>query len=74
MAALLRGDLLAVGPATSTVDIDRYIARNQPTWERLDDLTARARHKVADLDQTMRTEVFRLIREWFEKSGVLIAK
>ncbi len=31
------------------MDIDRYIARNQPTWDRLDDLTARARRKVADL-------------------------
>ena len=31
------------------MDIDRYNARNQPTWDRLDDLTARARHKVADL-------------------------
>lgn len=31
------------------MDIDRYIARNQPSWDRLDDLTGRARRKVADL-------------------------
>lgn len=31
------------------MDIDRYIARNQPAWDRLDDLTARARRKVANL-------------------------
>lgn len=31
------------------MDIDRYIARHQPTWDRLDDLTRRARRKVGDL-------------------------
>jgi uncharacterized membrane protein SpoIIM required for sporulation len=31
------------------VDIDRYIARNQPSWDRLDDLTCRARRRMATL-------------------------
>lgn len=31
------------------MDIDRFIARNQPTWQRLDALTARARRGVRSL-------------------------
>jgi len=31
------------------VDIDRYIARNQASWDRLDELTRRARRRVGDL-------------------------
>ncbi|MEZ5141733.1 MAG: stage II sporulation protein M [Acidimicrobiales bacterium] len=31
------------------MDIDRYIARNQASWDRLDDLTGRARRRVGNL-------------------------
>lgn len=42
------------------MDIDRYIARNQPTWVRLDELTVRARTKVGDLSTTELEELVQL--------------
>jgi uncharacterized membrane protein SpoIIM required for sporulation len=42
------------------VDIDRYIARNQPTWARLSDLTGRARRRVADLSPAELDELIQL--------------
>jgi len=42
------------------VDIDRYIARNQPTWMRLADLTGRARHRVASLSPAELDELIQL--------------
>jgi uncharacterized membrane protein SpoIIM required for sporulation len=42
------------------VDIDRYIARNEPAWSRLHDLTARARRRVADLAPAELDELIQL--------------
>ena len=42
------------------VDIDRYIARNEPTWTRLAELTGRARFKVASLSPTELDELIQL--------------
>jgi uncharacterized membrane protein SpoIIM required for sporulation len=42
------------------VDIDGYIARNQPSWNRLAELTARARRRVADLDPAELDELMSL--------------
>jgi uncharacterized membrane protein SpoIIM required for sporulation len=42
------------------VDIDRYIARNEPTWARLADLTGRARSKVASLSPAELDELIQL--------------
>lgn len=41
--------LLTLHYGTRGVDIDRYIASNEPSWQRLVDLTKRARHRVGDL-------------------------
>ncbi len=42
------------------MDIDWYIARNQPTWERLHELTDRARRRVDDLGPTELDELLQL--------------
>src|SRR4051794_11739091 len=42
------------------VDIDRYIARNQPTWARLAELTRRARRQVASLSPAELDELIQL--------------
>jgi len=42
------------------VDIDRYIARNQAAWERLDDLTRRARRRVRSLGPDELDELIQL--------------
>ena len=42
------------------MDIDRYIALNQPSWERLAQLTRSARHRVADLDPAELDELLQL--------------
>jgi len=42
------------------VDIDWYIARNQPTWDRLKELTTRARHRVGDLREDELDELLQL--------------
>ncbi|HEY5153188.1 MAG TPA: stage II sporulation protein M [Acidimicrobiales bacterium] len=42
------------------MDIDSYIARNQPSWDRLAQLTGQARHRVADLAPTELDELVQL--------------
>ncbi len=42
------------------MDIDRYLARNQPTWDRLATLTARAQRGVRRLDAAELDELMRL--------------
>ena len=42
------------------VDIDGYIARNEPSWRRLADLTARARQRVANLAPAELDELIQL--------------
>ena len=42
------------------MDIDSYIARNQPSWDRLGALTGRARHRVADLQPPELDELVQL--------------
>ena len=42
------------------MDIDRYIALNQPSWERLGQLTRRARTRVGQLDPTELDELLQL--------------
>jgi hypothetical protein len=42
------------------VDIDRYIARNEPTWLRLDELTTRARRSVGSLSPAEIEELVQL--------------
>jgi len=42
------------------VDIDRYIAINQPTWFRLQDLTSRAQRSVADVSPAELDELIQL--------------
>ena len=42
------------------MDIDRYIARNEATWQRLGELTGRARHRVADLSPAELDELISL--------------
>lgn len=42
------------------MDIDRYIAKNQPTWNRLDELTRRAQSNVGGLATTELEELVQL--------------
>jgi uncharacterized membrane protein SpoIIM required for sporulation len=42
------------------VDIDRYIARNQPGWDRLEQLTKQARHGISSLAPTELDELVQL--------------
>jgi uncharacterized membrane protein SpoIIM required for sporulation len=42
------------------VDIDRYISRNQPAWDRLTELVRRGRHHIADLQPAELDELVQL--------------
>jgi uncharacterized membrane protein SpoIIM required for sporulation len=53
-------DSLTSSTVTAGVDIDRYIARNQPAWDRLAELTRRARHRVGDLAPAELDELLQL--------------
>ena len=55
-----RGGPVTVQYRNPGVDIDLYIARNQPTWDRLAELTARACRRVGDLDSSELDELLQL--------------
>lgn len=42
------------------MDIDRYIARNEPTWQRLDELTGSARRRIGSLEPAEIEELVQL--------------
>lgn len=50
-------------PIVGTVDLDRYLAHNGPTWERLEELTSGGRRKTSSLSGTEIIELVRLYQQ-----------